>query len=278
VRNGVYFKRNDDLSVARLATIGALAVGLVLSLSAGTAVVLTAAPRASDNSPYVADRAQVVRESNARSSIAASAHSLDMARRVLSSSRGRVAEEATRTSLQTAITTTAALSASSQHSLDVDSLQKAHAPIDLSSDLDSTVALLVSDLAAVRVSEKRMIANRIAAARRAAARHYSVNVWTTGFQAQVNACRGGVDLTAQYGARTIAEHWTCGGRSFPTRPGTVVRITGLDAGTYVVVGVVAVLNAYVATTKQVPRGYSVLFQTCRNNDSHTTEFVALRRS
>ena len=65
-----------------------------------------------------------------------------------------------------------------------------------------------------------------------AAREHSVNIWTTGFQAQVNACQGGVDMTAHYGMRIVAEHWSCGGSSFPTAAGSIVRFTGLDAGTY----------------------------------------------
>jgi hypothetical protein len=104
-----------------------------------------------------------------------------------------------------------------------------------------------------------------------------VAVWTAGWQAQINACRGGVDLSARYGIRAVAEHWQCGGGSFPTSAGALVSFSGLDAGTYRVIGVVAVLNAYVAKASQLPRGYDLLFQTCRNNDSRTTEFVALQR-
>lgn len=107
---------------------------------------------------------------------------------------------------------------------------------------------------------------------------HTVQVWTTGFQTQVNACRGGVDMTAHYGVRIVGEKWGCGGASFPTTKGASVRLTGLDAGTYRVIGVVAVLNAYVANTSQVPRGYAMLFQTCRGNNAHYTEFIALSRS
>jgi hypothetical protein len=102
-------------------------------------------------------------------------------------------------------------------------------------------------------------------------------VWTAGFQTQINECRGAVDVTAHYGVRTVAEHWNCGGSALPTRAGTIVAITGLDAGTYRVVGVVATLDAYTAHTNQIPRGYSLLLQTCLNNDSHSTEFIALTR-
>ena len=120
-------------------------------------------------------------------------------------------------------------------------------------------------------------AQAAAAARAAAARGRSVNVWTTGFQAQVNACRGGVDMSAHYGMRIVAEHWSCGGSSFPTGAGAVVTFTGLDAGTYRVIGLVATLDAYTAHTSQVPHNYQMLFQTCRGGNSHYTEFIALQR-
>jgi hypothetical protein len=106
---------------------------------------------------------------------------------------------------------------------------------------------------------------------------HSVYVWTSGFQAQVNACRGGVDLTAAYHTRTVGEHWSCGGASFPEAAGTIVTFTGLDAGNYRVIGVVATLNAYVAHTSNIPHGYDMLFQTCRGGNSHYTIFIALAR-
>jgi hypothetical protein len=113
------------------------------------------------------------------------------------------------------------------------------------------------------------------AAAQAAARIHTVNVWTYGFQNEVNACRGGVDMTATYGTRIVGEHWSCGGSSFPTYGGAIVRFTGIDAGTYRVIGVVATLDAYTALTTDVPHGYGMLYQTCRGGDSHYTEFVAL---
>ena len=116
-----------------------------------------------------------------------------------------------------------------------------------------------------------------AAARAAAASASTVNVWTAGWQAQINSCRGGVDITAHYGTPTVAQHWGCGGSSFPTAAGAIVHFAGLDAGTYRVIGVVAILDAYTAKTNQLPRGYNMLFQTCRNDNSHTTEFVALQQ-
>jgi len=116
-----------------------------------------------------------------------------------------------------------------------------------------------------------------AAAAAAIAREYTVNVWTVGFQNELDACRGAVDMSKRDGFRVVAEHWSCGGSSFPGNPGSIVRLTGLDAGTYRVVGLVATLDAYTALTDQVPDGYQILFQTCLNGNSHTTQFFAMQQ-
>jgi hypothetical protein len=161
------------------------------------------------------------------------------------------------------------------------------APVKSDAELIAAAAPERAALAA----KARAHAAAVAAAKRAAAaahRSYSatsaswsggrtLNVWTSGFQAQVNECRGGVDLTAAYHTRTVGEHWSCGGASFPETPGTTIRFTGLDAGTYRVIGRVATLNAYTAKTNSIPHGYAMLFQTCLNGDSHYTIFIALAR-
>jgi lipopolysaccharide export system protein LptC len=102
----------------------------------------------------------------------------------------------------------------------------------------------------------------------------SLNVWTSGFQNELNACRGAVDLTSAYGVATIGEKWGCGGSRFPAA-GSVITLTGLRAGTYRVGPVAAVLNAYTQNPSDIPRGFALLFQTCRNDDAHTEIFVEL---
>ena len=82
-------------------------------------------------------------------------------------------------------------------------------------------------------------------------------------------------MSARYGMKIVAEHWSCGGSSFPTTAGTLVNLTGLDACTYRVIGLVATLDAYTAHTYQVPNNYQMLYQTCRGGNSHYTEFIAL---
>jgi hypothetical protein len=138
-------------------------------------------------------------------------------------------------------------------------------------------ALLAQQAAEAAAAAAAQAAAAAKAAAAAAARAHTVNIWTTGFQDQVNACRGGVDMTARYGMRIVGEHWSCGGSSFPTSAGTIVRFTGLDAGVYRVIGLVATLDAYTSHTYQVPHNYQMLYQTCRGGNSHYTEFIALQR-
>lgn len=101
-------------------------------------------------------------------------------------------------------------------------------------------------------------------------------VWTSGWQAQIDACRGSVDITGHYGVAVIAEHWSCGGSSFP-RAGTVITLSGVRSGTYRVGSVVAVLNANTQGTSNIPRGYGLLYQTCINGSNATMSFTVLTR-
>lgn len=157
----------------------------------------------------------------------------------------------------------------------VDEKQAAQAAADQAAA--NAAAAAAAQAAAAQAAAAHAAAARAAAATAARVPASSLTVWTAGWQAEINACRGGVDITAHYGTPTIAEHWSCGGRSFPTAAGAIVTITGLDAGTYRVTGVVAILDASTANTSQIPGGYSLLFQTCRNGDSHFTQFVGLQR-
>ncbi|HEX4058915.1 MAG TPA: hypothetical protein VHX87_11445 [Galbitalea sp.] len=126
---------------------------------------------------------------------------------------------------------------------------------------------------AVKASEAARTLQLQVAARIAAESYHEV-VWTSGFQAQIDACRGAVNLTAAYHVRVIGEEWQCGGARFP-REGTLVRLSGIISGLYRVGPVVAVLNAYVDKSRDIPRGYSLLYQTCRNGNAHTETFTEL---
>jgi hypothetical protein len=126
----------------------------------------------------------------------------------------------------------------------------------------------------VRTSQVARTRQLQSAVRRAVAGAYRENVWTSGFQAQIDACRGGVNVTAAYGVRVIGEEWGCGGSRFP-RQGALVRLSGTMSGLYRVGAVVAVLDAYTADPGDIPRGYALLYQTCRNNNAHTETFTEL---
>lgn len=90
-------------------------------------------------------------------------------------------------------------------------------------------------------------------------------------QSLVDACNGPVWWTGNL----LAEHWHCGGASFPKTPGSIVNVSG--SGTYQVVGIVGVVNGYTATTADVPGGYDLIYQTCLNDNPGTTGFVGLVR-
>jgi hypothetical protein len=106
---------------------------------------------------------------------------------------------------------------------------------------------------------------------------YAEFVWTTGFQSELDACRGSVNMTPSFGTAVIGEHWSCGGRSFPKTPGTRVELSGALSGTYVLGPVVAVLNQHTHRIGDVPHGYDLLYQTCINGDNTRMSFTQLTR-
>jgi hypothetical protein len=103
---------------------------------------------------------------------------------------------------------------------------------------------------------------------------YSKNVWTSGWQAEIDACKGAVDITSKYDLAVIAEHTNCGGGSFPSASGTIVKLTGVRAGTYRILGVVATLPS-TSGSSQIPRGYDLLFQVC--GSGKTINFIGLEK-
>ena len=121
-----------------------------------------------------------------------------------------------------------------------------------------------------------------AAALRAEAAHsaptrFTLNVWTSSNkQSAIDACRGGVAWPG-YPSPTVVEHWRCGGASFPRSAGAIVTVTGYHAGTYRVIGVVREFNASTWSPSVLPSGYQLLFQTCLNDNAHTTILIGLAR-
>ncbi|KQO98671.1 hypothetical protein [Leifsonia sp. Leaf264] len=103
-------------------------------------------------------------------------------------------------------------------------------------------------------------------------------VRTAGFQSEIDACDGSVDISDNYwGKRTVAEHWSCGGRDFPTAAGAIVEFSGVVSGKFEVIGVVARLNVNTDGVADVPSGFDLLYQTCWAGDSSDMTFVGLRR-
>jgi hypothetical protein len=120
-------------------------------------------------------------------------------------------------------------------------------------------------------------AQALAPAPAAPAPVHTEHVWATGFQKEIDACKGSVDMTPTFGKPVIGEHWSCGGRDFPMAAGSIVTVTGVLSGTFRVGPVVAVLNQRTNTTNDVPGGYDLLYQTCVGGDNTRMSFTALER-
>jgi hypothetical protein len=173
----------------------------------------------------------------------------------------------------------------SERARSVDALARVVAT--LKAEHDAVVAAATSAAAAAAVAAQaaavaaaqaaaQAVAQAAANAAARAAQGFVQRVWTSGFQNEINQCRGAVDVTGVYQVRVIAEHSSCGGNRFPTTPGATVTITGLDAGRYRVIGVVAHLNGLVNHAEDIPRGYDLLFQTCAAGFTDM-RFTALER-
>jgi hypothetical protein len=229
--------------------------------------------------------------------IAEASTKLTAADRVLASSHGRTLEETTRAALADRIRRAEQVLAAARIELanltpaDLGTVYKKGSPEGLqeaASDVQHAkltairgIAGSVTDVVdaqskvAAAVTSWNAHRNAAAAAKVRASAHVE-HVWAAGFQTQVNACRGSVVLTKQYGVPTIGERWDCGGSQF-AKQGQYVRLTGLMSGLYRVGRVAAVLDASVNTSLDVPRGYQLLYQTCRNDNSHTMTFTVLTK-
>ncbi|KQO98672.1 hypothetical protein [Leifsonia sp. Leaf264] len=100
---------------------------------------------------------------------------------------------------------------------------------------------------------------------------------TAGWQPEVDACKGSVDVTAHYKVKTVAEHWSCGGKNFPQERGAKVTFTGGLTGQYRVLGIVARANGWTDDARNLPKRYDVLYQTCWDGKTTDMTFTALER-
>jgi len=223
------------------------------------------------------------------------------------SSDDRVLDEAARTKLQTAITDaqqaveevrtgvvwpgTALETAAAAAAATI-----ADAKATLASgvtDVDDAVAAWEAEqarLAAEAEAARRAAAAAAtaAAARAAAPRHSAVaggagmhleSIWTSGGQAQLDACRGAVNVSpvASYlGAGFYAaEHWSCGGSAWGgIGTGALVEFAGY--GTYQVAGRIGGLS-YGVDASVLPGGYAGYYQTCVGGSSSNMTVWLLTR-
>ena len=93
---------------------------------------------------------------------------------------------------------------------------------------------------------------------------YVERIWAAGGQAEIDACRGSVNVSGIAGylgaAFYAAEHWSCGGRAWSgLGTGSLVSFPGY--GLYEVSGRVGGL-AYGADASVLPAGYDGYYQTC----------------
>ena len=147
--------------------------------------------------------------------------------------------------------------------------------------LDAGTADLVADVEARVVQYEAAEAARLATlAQRTSggsgSAPYAEYVVGAGGQSLIDACQGSVIWGNGY-PLLIAEHWSCGGASFPRGAGRLVDLSGALSGRYVVVGLAATLDASVSTSANLPHGYDLLYQTCYRGDSRQTQIWALNR-
>lgn len=102
---------------------------------------------------------------------------------------------------------------------------------------------------------------------------YTVYPAGSGDQELIDACVGPVWTGGL--PMFLAEHWHCGGASFPLHPGAVVTVAGV--GTFQSVGVIIQLDGPNSTYDAIPGGYDLYYQTCLNNNPATTGVVGLQR-
>jgi hypothetical protein len=279
--------------------IVAVAIIVVLCMVAAVvAFVSVGASRAAAQSAFDAQYAEFLSTKAAAGEVFDSADAaVEAAKTTLATSAGKVLVEDSRVALDTAITSAEARVASARALVDAaddDAEATAAAEASLldtgSSLRDGTVTLAsftitsVSDATTVADELAGPVADVTAAMAawqaeqdRIIASRYTNHVHAVGWIPELDACKGSVDLSAQYGTAAIAEHWSCGGKNFPDEPGTIITLTGERAGTYRVDGIVMMLNQRTATIADIPHGYDLIYQTCQNGQPSSMSLTALTK-
>jgi len=226
------------------------------------------------------------------------------AKDALTASHGRVLDESTRTRLDALIRSSdeavrfgrmlAAISAPG--TMPDFSASLGATQTELVGEIESAIATVEAAVVAWEAVQARIAAEKEAArlaaeaAARAPARSrtavaavgagpHTEGIWTSGGQAEIDACRGSVNLSdiAGYlgGSFYAAEHWSCGGRVWAgIGTGELVSFPGF--GLYQVAGRVGGLPAG-SFASSLPSGYDGYYQTCMNGNTNNLYVWLLTR-
>ncbi|WP_285117282.1 hypothetical protein [Leifsonia sp. fls2-241-R2A-40a] len=124
--------------------------------------------------------------------------------------------------------------------------------------IPAQLSKLEADLTAATAAwqaEQERIAAAKAAAEAAYRASHTLDVWTTGWSPEIDACRGAVDITPRTGLTTplLALHSYCGGTALAKDVGSVITLTGLYTGQWKSLGLVTTVNAYTQGPEAVPQ-------------------------
>jgi hypothetical protein len=215
----------------------------------------------------------------------------------------RVLDEAARTELYDAIARAESVVAEARQrvvwpgtTLEAAATEDLAAVADAASALDAGVAGVEDAVGAWEAEQARLAAEAEAArqaAEAAAARTalggrtapaaaggmHIEGIWASGGQAEIDACRGAVNVApvASYlgGAFYAAEHWSCGGSAWGgIGVGALVEFSGY--GTYQVAGRIGGLS-YGSDASVLPGGYAGYYQTCVGGSSSNMTVWLLTR-
>lgn len=274
-----------------------LAAVVVIALVTGAFFVVQGMRSAAQAEFDAAMRQFETSQAESRERITSAETAIDAAAEVLAASEGKVLTEDSRTALTAALESARATVASSSDQL-ADRAEDAEASASsdpgfldtgsalregavslasYSADTDGSVDAVEADLAPHVDAVTAAVAAWQAEQERIIASRYTNHVHAAGWTAELDQCKGSVDLSARYGTAAIAEHWSCGGKNFPDEPGTIIQLTGVREGTYRVEGIVKMLNQRVATIADVPTGYDLIYQTCQNGQPSTMSMTALTK-
>jgi hypothetical protein len=278
--------------VAACALAGAVIVGLGQPAASQPSIMARAIPISS---------VQAVPVTSSTDALEAS---LTQARGVLVASDGRVLDESVRTGLadlvsrgEESVRAARLLTAVAEPGSMVDyEASEGDDHLELVAAIESDAASVAAAVVAWEAEQARIAAEKEAARLAAeaaalaqtrtrtagvaaAAGPHVEGIWTSGGQAEIDACRGSVNLpdVAGYlgGTFYAAEHWSCGGRNWAgIGTGELVSFPGY--GVFQVAGRVGGLPSG-SYASSLPAGYDGYYQTCMNGDLNNLHVWLLTR-